>query len=71
MSPRQTAAEEALRWCRQHGVEVEWLRHDRVLCRLRLVHPSSARTITIIAPSFVEAYQVLRGELARAAPPAS
>ncbi|MBX3466193.1 MAG: hypothetical protein KF878_04760 [Planctomycetes bacterium] len=62
---RQRAVEEGLRWCHQRGVQIEWLDRDRVLCRVQCVVEPSARMITIIAPSFLDAYMELRAELER------
>lgn len=62
---RQRAVEEGLHWCHQRSVHIEWLQRDRVLCRVQFVSEPGAQTITIIAPSFLDAYTELRAELER------
>jgi hypothetical protein len=60
----QRAAQEAFLWCRAHGAHIEWLDRERMVCRISFRGWPDGRKITVIAPSFVEAYKELREELA-------
>lgn len=59
----QRAAQEGFLWCRAHGAQVEWLDRELGACRISFVGWPNGRKITVIAPSFLDAYEELRCEL--------